>query len=64
MSPQKMAETRKALFLLGLACCQFSDSVEWTVDSYRVTSWLLLLNTKHFHTGYIDVLHESKKRHI
>jgi len=28
MSPQKMAETRKALFLLGLACCQFSDSVE------------------------------------
>jgi len=33
MSPQKMAETRKALFLLGLACCQFSDSVE---------SWFIL----------------------
>ncbi len=49
MSPQKMAEARKALFLLGLACCQFSDSVEWIVDCYTITGWLLLLNTKHVH---------------
>ncbi len=42
MSPQKMAEARKALFLLGLACCQFSDSVEWIVDSYTACSVLKL----------------------
>jgi len=27
-----------------LACCQFSDSVEWIVDSYTITGWLLELD--------------------
>jgi len=47
-----------------LACCQFQDSVEWTVDSYTITGWLLELNTSSVHRLVYNVPHESKKLYI